>query len=86
MESPDREVPLYLNTEDSLVWRVQIERFYLARHQIVTVAGHKINYFCRHELVLYIHTYIYTCIHTYHVSTFEEKNFYPYLEFSFLIE
>ena len=28
MESPDREVPLYLNTEVSLVWRVQIERFH----------------------------------------------------------
>ena len=36
MESPDREVPLYLNTEVSLVWRVQIERFHcssILRHR-----------------------------------------------------
>ena len=31
MESPDREVPLYLTTEVSLAWRVQIERFLIQR-------------------------------------------------------
>ena len=33
MESPDKEVPLYLNTDVSLVWRVQIERFHFLRRQ-----------------------------------------------------
>ena len=57
MESPDREIPLYLNTELSSVWRVQIERFHCSISDTVCVCVCACVHAC-----MYIRTYIFTTV------------------------